>query len=98
MGDKVTIKVISANLSKRQLDYEWVIAIGEREEGPIKTEGRKPVGKHSKTWESKGHRTADGKGHRTGDGKRHKAAENKHRKTGAGGGVASAQARHKKKK
>jgi ribonuclease R len=28
MGDKVTIKVISANLGKRQLDYEWVIAVG----------------------------------------------------------------------
>ena len=26
MGDKVTIKVIAANLAKRQLDYEWVIA------------------------------------------------------------------------
>jgi len=25
MGDKVTIKIVSANLSKRQLDYEWVI-------------------------------------------------------------------------
>lgn len=25
MGDKVTIKVISANLEKRQLDYEWVL-------------------------------------------------------------------------
>lgn len=24
MGDKVTIKVVSANLDKRQLDYEWV--------------------------------------------------------------------------
>jgi ribonuclease R len=24
MGDKVTIKIVSANLSKRQLDYEWV--------------------------------------------------------------------------
>jgi ribonuclease R len=31
MGDKVRIKVISANLGKRQLDYEWVISssIGE---------------------------------------------------------------------
>ena len=28
MGDKVTIKVVAANLSKRQLDYEWVIASG----------------------------------------------------------------------
>jgi ribonuclease R len=26
MGDKVTIKVVAANLAKRQLDYEWVIA------------------------------------------------------------------------
>lgn len=29
MGDKVWIKVISANLGKRQLDYEWVIKPGE---------------------------------------------------------------------
>jgi ribonuclease R len=29
IGDKVTIKVISANLSKRQLDYEWVMKPGE---------------------------------------------------------------------
>lgn len=26
MGDKVTIKVVAANLTKRQLDYEWVIS------------------------------------------------------------------------
>ncbi|HUR65049.1 MAG TPA: ribonuclease R [Chitinophagaceae bacterium] len=26
MGDKVRIKVIAANLTKRQLDYEWVVA------------------------------------------------------------------------
>jgi ribonuclease R len=26
MGDKVTIKVVSANLARRQLDYEWVLA------------------------------------------------------------------------
>jgi ribonuclease R len=26
MGDKVRIKVVAANLTKRQLDYEWVIA------------------------------------------------------------------------
>lgn len=25
MGDKVTIKVVAANLTRRQLDYEWVI-------------------------------------------------------------------------
>ncbi len=27
MGDKITIKVISANLAKRQLDYEWVLKV-----------------------------------------------------------------------
>ena len=26
MGDKVRIKVVAANLGKRQLDYEWVPA------------------------------------------------------------------------
>ena len=47
MGDKVTIKVISANLSRRQLDYEWVIATGEREEeGFVRKEGRKPMTKY----------------------------------------------------
>lgn len=29
MGDKVMIKVVAANLTKRQLDYEWVVAAGE---------------------------------------------------------------------
>ncbi|MBL7749171.1 MAG: ribonuclease R, partial [Chitinophagaceae bacterium] len=28
MGDKVWIKVVAANLTKRQLDYEWVVAGG----------------------------------------------------------------------
>jgi ribonuclease R len=28
MGDKVTIKIVAANLTKRQLDYEWVITTG----------------------------------------------------------------------
>lgn len=32
MGDKVWIKVIGANLEKRQLDYEWVLASGLKEE------------------------------------------------------------------
>ena len=29
MGDKVMIKVVAANLEKRQLDYEWVIQDGK---------------------------------------------------------------------
>ncbi len=34
MGDKITIKVVAANLVKRQLDYEWVVTdevVGEKE-------------------------------------------------------------------
>ncbi|HMG66874.1 MAG TPA: ribonuclease R [Chitinophagaceae bacterium] len=31
MGDKVWIKVVAANLTKRQLDYEWVVASGLRD-------------------------------------------------------------------
>jgi ribonuclease R len=30
MGDKVTIRIVSANLGKRQLDYEWVITVAEK--------------------------------------------------------------------
>lgn len=33
MGDKVRIKVVAANLTKRQLDYEWVITSSLKEEG-----------------------------------------------------------------
>ncbi len=37
MGDKVTIKVIAANLSKRQLDYEWVLKVlADDEAAPVK--------------------------------------------------------------
>ena len=35
MGDIVTIKVVAANLAKRQLDFEWV----------MKPEGEGPDGK-----------------------------------------------------
>ena len=31
MGDKIWIKVVAANLTKRQLDYEWVVASGLKE-------------------------------------------------------------------
>jgi len=38
MGDKVRIRVVAANLAKRQLDYEWVIASGAGEEGkPVRS-------------------------------------------------------------
>ncbi len=43
IGDKVWIKVISANLEKRQLDYEWVIKAGveNEEEKPKKKQSSK---------------------------------------------------------
>jgi len=35
MGDKVTIKVVSGNLGKRQLDYEWIIGPAKKEKTEI---------------------------------------------------------------
>lgn len=40
MGDKVTIKVVAANLTKRQLDYEWVIPAVMKEESGTKAKER----------------------------------------------------------
>jgi ribonuclease R len=37
MGDKVWIKVVAANLTKRQLDYEWVVASGLKDGKKKKT-------------------------------------------------------------
>ena len=62
MGDKVKIKVVAANLTKRQLDYEWVITAALTEDhaqkpsaGIIenslvsdKKKGSKKLGKHKK--------------------------------------------------
>lgn len=42
MGDKVWIRVVAANLVKRQLDYEWVVAVdAEAGEKPVKTKRKK---------------------------------------------------------
>ena len=41
MGDKVWIKVVAANLTKRQLDYEWVIAGEIAVEEKSKEKGKK---------------------------------------------------------
>lgn len=40
MGDKVWIKVVAANLTKRQLDYEWVITTGEKDGKKKKEKGK----------------------------------------------------------
>lgn len=42
MGDKVSIRVIAANLEKRQLDYEWVL--GESDGKEEKARGKKKRG------------------------------------------------------
>lgn len=41
MGDKVWIKVVAANLTKRQLDYEWVVTATIPEEQPLKEKVKK---------------------------------------------------------
>jgi ribonuclease R len=38
MGDKVMIRVVAANLDKRQLDYEWVLKAESEEGGEVKSE------------------------------------------------------------
>ena len=51
MGDKVTIKVVAANLVKRQLDYEWVLTstLDENGEEVIKPKHKpRPKQKHKK--------------------------------------------------
>lgn len=57
MGDKVRIKVVAANLAKRQLDYEWVIvsAISEEQQAnrPAHKEGKKSVKKERKKAQKK---------------------------------------------
>ncbi|PWT95345.1 MAG: ribonuclease R [Bacteroidetes bacterium] len=45
MGDKVWIKVISGNLSKRQLDYDWVIAPEHLKEEKAKAKAEKKKNK-----------------------------------------------------
>jgi ribonuclease R len=41
MGDKVMIRVVSANLEKRQLDYEWVLGEDNSKSQKTKVKGRK---------------------------------------------------------
>lgn len=49
MGDKVRIKVVAANLTKRQLDYEWVIVTAIADDHNIqKKEGNKKPPKKTK--------------------------------------------------
>jgi ribonuclease R len=48
MGDKVRIKVVAANLTKRQLDYEWVIVTAITDENVQRAETHKRPEKKTK--------------------------------------------------
>jgi ribonuclease R len=48
MGDKVRIKVIAANLEKRQLDYDWVLSTTESVDTTIMEEPKKEKAKRKK--------------------------------------------------
>lgn len=56
MGDKVRIKVVAANLAKRQLDYEWVIVTAINEDVEMDKSARKPKAEKRKKAKSKGRR------------------------------------------
>ena len=85
MGDKVTIKIVAANLTKRQLDYEWVLAgsakaeIAGDVENPVGGEREVQLGGHHNGREQ---RAGKGKQDRPGKSRQDKAE--KHDKTGKG--------------
>jgi ribonuclease R len=82
MGDKITIKIVSANLAKRQLDYEWVITAAEKSafgalppvaEGQDAAPDHKKGGQHgSRVGGDRGTRKSGGQGQRSG-GRKHAA-------------------------
>ena len=60
MGDKIRIKVISANLTKRQLDYEWVLTSTMAKD----TESRKSIREEAQGSEPGKAKSERGKGKR----------------------------------
>lgn len=60
MGDKVTIKVVAANLAKRQLDYEWVITSALSVN--VRTEAKREDEKKHKKEKQKSKRKTKGRG------------------------------------
>ena len=96
MGDKIMIKIIAANLTKRQLDYEWVITAAEKNApgallSPLSDGVASPILKKGVRG---GHAKKGGNEH----GKGQKTARHKQSKDGArgSGGGASAKPRRKK--
>jgi ribonuclease R len=64
IGDKLTIRVVAANLTKRQLDYEWVITAAEQVGTDLPPQ-RKPHPTHRKSANGRqsptGRHSADGR-------------------------------------
>ncbi|MEO6327932.1 MAG: RNB domain-containing ribonuclease, partial [Ginsengibacter sp.] len=48
MGDLITIKLVSANLGKRQLDFEWVHNIPKDKKSKVKSQKSKKISKNTK--------------------------------------------------
>jgi ribonuclease R len=99
MGDKVTIKIVAANLAKRQLDYEWVITAAEKNAFgamPAAADGPDGAAVHKKAAQHGGHgpRASGDRGPHKRGGQEHKSGG---RKQGASGGAAPEKRRKKKK-
>ena len=97
MGDKLTIRIVSANLAKRQMDYEWVITASEAADFPPGPQGDatgatggRPKGNRSG---SNPQRRPQGGGRGQGGGRNQGGG----RSQGGGRGKASAPQRKKKK-
>jgi ribonuclease R len=83
MGDKLTIRIVAANLTKRQLDYEWVITAAEAAEFPPGPQGESSAS---------GGRSASGGGRASSGGRasgsgRPSSGGNRHSSGKSGGGA-----------
>lgn len=82
MGDKVRIKVIAANLDKRQLDYEWVVGSGSNAE-PAPGPGSESESRRRKKEETASDNDPFGKFKGAGKGGKKKKDSRSSKKTGA---------------
>ena len=101
MGDKIMIKIVAANLAKRQLDYEWVIAGTAKAENP--EDGQMPAKGPKPSKELKAGKSSRPGADRKSGGGRHKDASDGRHKDSAGSrhkdkDEKSKEKKHKKKK
>ena len=48
MGDKVNVKLVAANLEKRQLDFDWIPGIGSLKQKAVSSKKNKKLKKSKK--------------------------------------------------